>query len=245
LVPSGRAERADLGDGALGQDLHAGALGEVEVVLRQRVLGVVAAADHAGAAADAAGARRAVAAEVGVGHGPAGLAEEHADAGRRVGLRHAPLLGELAQQRVGGPLALVLGDAEHLLGGLVVGRERRRPVLELAPLRIAVEGGALGGPVERVGVAEAATADAAAGDDEDVLEERHAEDPAEAEARQPVVAARVPGRLCEVLVAVAAARLEDGDLVALLGESERADAAAEARADDDPVVVVLRHGARS
>jgi hypothetical protein len=165
--------------------------------------------------------------------------------GRRVGLRHAPLLGELAQQRVGGSLALVLGDAEHLLGGLVVGRERRRPVLELAPLRVAVEGGALGRAVERVGVAEAAAADAAAGDDEDVLEERHAEDAAEAETRQPVVAARVPGRRREVLVAVAPAGLEDRDLVALLGEAERADAASEARADDDPVVVVLRHGARS
>ena len=225
----GRAERADLGDGALGEDLHAGALGEVEVVLGQRVLGVVAAADHAGAAADAARARRALAAEVGVGDGLARLAEEDADAGRRVGVLDAQLAGDLAQHAVGGALALVARDAEHLLGGLVVRGERGLPVLELRPLRVAVEGRALGRAVERVGVAEAAAADAAAGHDEDVLEQRHAEDALEAEPRQPVVAAGVPGRLGEVLVAVAAAGLEHRDAVALLGEAQRADAAAEAR----------------
>ena len=122
----GRAERADLGDGALGEHLDAVALGEPEVVLDQRVLGVVAAADHAGAAADAARARRPVAAEVGVGDGLARLAEEDPDAGGRVGLGDAHLGRELAQQRVGGPFALVGRHAEHALGGVVV-RARARP----------------------------------------------------------------------------------------------------------------------
>ena len=79
------------------------------------------------------------------------------------------------QQLVGRADALVLDDAEHPLGGLVVGRELGLPVAQLGPLGVLEEGRA--GPVERVGVAEAAAADAAAGDDEDVLEEGQPQNP--------------------------------------------------------------------
>ena len=48
----------------------------------------------------------------------------------------------------------------------------------------------------------------------------------------------------EVLVAVATTGLEDADLVALLGEAQRRHAAAEAGADDQPVVVEILGGIR-
>src|SRR5262249_9328980 len=116
--------------------------------------------------------------------------------------------------------------AEHPLRGVVVRRELAFPVAKLSPLRIPEEGWA--GAVERVGVAETATADAAAGDDEDVFEEGHPHHSAEAEAGQPEVAARVRRvRSREVLAAAAAAALENGDLVALFGQAKRRYGASE------------------
>ena len=91
------------------------------------------------------------------------LAEEDADGRLLVGVADAELLAELAQQLVGGVVVRVLRDAEHPLGLGVVGRERALPVLHVRPLRVLEEG--LRRHVERVRVAEAAAADAAAGDD--------------------------------------------------------------------------------
>ena len=233
----GGAERADLGHLALGLDLDPELLGEPEVVLHQRVLGAVAAADHAAAAAHAAGAAGPLAAEEGVGDLDPRLVEEDPDLGVGEGLADADLLAVFLQQLVGRADAFVLDHAEHPLCRVVVGRELPLPVAQLVPLRVFEEGRA--GPVERVGVAEAAAADAAAGDDEDVLEEGHPHHPAEAEARHPEVAARVPQvRLGEVLVAEAAAALQHRDLVALFGEPQGGDAAAEAGPNYQPVVVV-------
>src|SRR5690606_18071151 len=62
----GATERLDVDHRALGLHLHAELLGEPQVVLAQRVLRAVTAADHALAAAHAAGAARPLAAEVGV-----------------------------------------------------------------------------------------------------------------------------------------------------------------------------------
>ena len=228
-------DRADVGDLALGEDLDAELLREPEVVLDERVLGVVAAAHHAASAADAAGARRPLAPEVRVGHLLARLAEEGAHPRVLVGVARADLLAVLLQEQVSGALERIVGHPEHSLGCLVVGVELRLPLAQRVPLRVAEEGGP--GPVERVRVAEAAPADAGAGDDEDVLEDRHPEDPAEPDLRHPVVAAEVPGGLREVLVAVAAPALEDRDPVALLGEAQRGHRSAEAGADHDPVVV--------
>ena len=53
----GRTARADVDDRALRLDLDAEALREVQVVLDQRVLGVVAAPEHARAAATRPSAR--------------------------------------------------------------------------------------------------------------------------------------------------------------------------------------------
>ena len=147
---------------------------------------------------------------------------------------------ELAQQLIGGIVGIDGDDAEHPLGLLVVRRERGRPVLQPGPLRIGVE--APGRAVERVRVAERAAADSATRDDGDVPEDRQPEDPAQPELRRAEVAPQVPGRARHVGVGEAAPALDHADAVALLGQPQRGDAAAEARADDEPVVVeILTH----
>ena len=233
----GGAERPDVGDEPLGVDLGAGALGQPQVVLDQRVLGAVRTADHAAAAAQAGRAVGACAVEERVGDRRPRLAvEQHADARLGVRVLDADLARVLAQQVVGG-VVLVVGDhAEHPLGLVVVRRQRRLPVVEAGPLGVLVEPAARA--VERVRVAERAAADAGAADDRHVLEGREAEDAAQPEPRRPEVAPQVPGGAREVVVAEAAAALEHADRVALLAQAQRGDAAAEAGADDQPVVVV-------
>ena len=230
-------ERPHVDHGALGHDLRTAALGEPEVVLGQRVLRADGAADHAAPAADAARARGPVAAEVRVGDRDALLAEEHADARLGVGLLRADVLAEAPQQLVGVVVGPDGRDAEHPLGLLVVRLERGLPVLlEARPLRVVVE--ALAGAVQGVRVAEAAAADARPADDRHVLEERQAEDPAQADPRREEVAPHVPGRLRELVVGEAPAGLEHPDAVALLGQPQGADAATEPRSHDDPIEVV-------
>ena len=60
-------QRPDVHHLGFGEDPRAGLLGQVEVILVQGVLGAIAAAHHAAAAADATGALRSLAAEIGVG----------------------------------------------------------------------------------------------------------------------------------------------------------------------------------
>ncbi len=156
----------------------------------------------------------------------------------------AQLLAELAQQLVGGVVGRHSGDAEHPLGLDVVRRERRLPVVEAAPLRVVEE--ALRRDVERVRVAEAAAADAGAAEHGHVLEDRDAEEALHAEPRQPEVAAQIPVGSGEVAVREPSPALQHADAIALLAQTQRRDAAAEARPDDEPVVVVthlvLLHG---
>ena len=169
-----------------------------------------------------------------------GVAEVHADARLRVRLLRADLAAELAQELVGGVVGGDGDDAEHPLGGVEVRRERGRPVLDARPLRVAVE--AVGRAVERVRVAERAAADARAGDDRDVAEQRQPEDAPQAELRRPEVALQVPRRARHVVVGDPPAGLDQAHAVALLGQPQRGHAAAEAGADDEPVVVeVLTH----
>ena len=236
-------ERRDVDDLTLGVHLRAGLLGEVEVVLDERVLGVVRAADHAARALDAAGALRTLAAEVRIGDGHALLAEVHADPGLLVGVPDAEVLAERSQDVVGRVVGGDVGDPEHPLGLVVVGPQRVLPPgVEGGPLRVGVEGGQR--PVERVRVAERAAADPGAAGDRHVLEGREPEDPLQAELRQEEVALEIPGGAREVLVSEAPAGLEDADRVALLAQPQRARGAAEPRADDHPVVVEpLGHGA--
>src|SRR6478736_838094 len=81
LRPVVGAQRPDVYDLALGHHVDAAPLGEPEIVLDERVLGPLRAADHAAPTARAAGALRPLAAEEGIGHRLARLAEEDADAG--------------------------------------------------------------------------------------------------------------------------------------------------------------------
>jgi hypothetical protein len=62
-----------------------------------------------------------------------------------------------------------------------------------------------------------------------------------AQLRRPQEVPQIPRRLGEVLVGEAAARFEYADPIALLGEPQRGDAAAEPRTDDEDVVVRLHH----
>ena len=218
-------------------------LGEPEVVLRQRVLGSVPAADHAASAADAAASLGARAAEERIRVRSSRLAGVDADPGRLEGLLDADLGRVLPEQLVGRTQLVVGADAEHAFGGLVVGGELDLPVRrQPGPLGVLVEG--VAGPVEGVGVAEAAAADPVAGDDEHVLEGRHPHDPSQSEPRHPEVAAQVPGGLGEVLVGESPAAFEDPDPVALGRQPQGADRSPEAGADHQIVEVMLTRGLR-
>jgi len=200
----------------------------------------VAAARHALAAVQAGPPRRADATEVRVADVLALLvAEQHAD-GREVERVAVPepLRGGL-DDRVGRAHLAHLGDAEHPLGLVVVGRELALPVRDVRPRGVLVE--RVERLVERVGVDERAAAHAGAREDERVAQQVDPLDAVAAQPRRPQVVAQVPGVLRELLVGEAAAGLEDEDLVALLREAQRRDAAAEAGSDDDDVVVVLAH----
>ena len=122
-----RAKRPHVDHHPLRQHLGPGALRQPQVVLDERVLGPVRAADHAAPAAQAARPVRPGAAEIGVRHRAAGLREEHADAGLRVRVLDPDLARVLAQQVVRG-VVLVVGDhPEHPLGGVVVRRQVGAP----------------------------------------------------------------------------------------------------------------------
>ena len=159
-----------------------------------------------------------------------------------VGVADADVLAELAQQVVGG----VVG--RH-------GRRRRasaRPRRSAAPapasqssrsrpLRVLEERRARA--VERVGVAEAAAADAAAADDRDVLEDATGGRCPSGRAAAARSSGAGPRSTWGSRRRRSACRTPAADRVALLGQAQRRDAAAEAGADDDPVevVAVARH----
>ncbi len=237
LAPVGGAERADVDDRAFRQHGRAAALGEVEVVLHQRVLRPVRAADHAAPAQPAARALGSLAAEVRVRDGLAGLAEEDAHRRLFVRLAHAELLAELAQELIGGVVVRVLHDAEHPLRLGVVGREHALPVVHLRPLAVLEE--RLRRHVQRVRIAQAAAAHAAAGDDCDVLEGGHPEDAPHPQVGAPEVALQVGGGPWKLVVGEPTSALQHAHRVALLRQPQRRDAAAEARADDEPVEVEM------
>ena len=246
-VAAARA-RPDRGDLGLGPDLGALALGEVEVVPVERVLGADPAPGHARATVGAADPAGAGAAEVRVRDPDTGLAEEDPDLGRVVVLGAADVARDLGEDLVAAGLERVGLGAQHPLRGPVVRRQLGLPVGEVAPRRRPEE--AVGRDRQGVGVDQRAAADPDAVQDRDVLEERHLEEAAQAGARHPHPAAHVPVALRKVLEPEPAALLEDEDPVALLGQPERRDRAAEARPDHDDVGVLhaparLRRGCRA
>ena len=158
-----RTERPHVDDPPLGLDPRAGALGEPEVVLHQRVLRADAAAEDALPAAGAAGAPRALAAEVRVLDLHAGLAHEDRDRRRAVAARDAEVLRERLHQPLARPVERRLDDAEHPARRGVVRREVGAPVAEVRPLPVAVERVGVR-HVRGVGPGQRAAADAHAGE---------------------------------------------------------------------------------
>ncbi len=145
----------------------------------------------------------------------------------------------LAQQLVGGVVGLDVGDAEHPLGLVVVRRERLLPVGELAPtapslveaLRARGRACSRSRASRRRRRAPETTATSRNVDSRKI--------PRMPEPRRVEVAAQVPGGARQLVVGEPAAALHHRDAVALLAQPQRGDAAAEARADDQPVVVVF------
>ena len=219
----------------VGLDFRAALLGEPEVVLVERVLGLVAAADHAAAAAGTSGALRPFAAEVGIGHLHAGLSEEDGDVRGRPAVLPADVLPHLAENLVGQRRERHARGAQHPLGGGVVRRELALPVGEMSPGRRGEE--LVGRDGERVRVDERSAAHADARESRDVREERHLEDAAAAHGRQPEPPLHVPVRLREVGGGEARALFEDEHAIALFRETQRAHAPSEPGADDHGVGV--------
>ena len=224
-------------------DLGAELLRQVEVVRRQLVLGVVAAADVALAARDAAGAPRSDPAEVRIVGLDARAAEVDADRGLVERLPSPHLDRDLLHDAidVGGHVR-VANDAEHPRRLVEVRRQLVGPVGDARPLRRVEE--LLRRDVQRVGVDVRSAADAGAGEDEHVIEVLDPLDPVQLRRGEPQEVRQMPLALRDVLVLPALAGLHDADPVALLRGTERGDASTEPRADDHHVVVEARHHPR-
>ena len=200
------------------------------------------AAGHAAAALEAAGALRARAAEVRVGHrlarrlGAVGPKNTPTGVGTKVSPTPMSSATSFMMRSASVNVGLV-DDAEHPLGLVVVRRQLGAPVGDVRPLRVVEE--RLRRHVERVGVVQRPAAHPGAGQDHHVAQQVDALDAVAAQLRRPQELAQVPGRLGELVVGEAPAGLEHADAVALLGQPQRGDAAAETRTDDQDVVVRL------
>ena len=149
----------------------------------------------------------------------------------------AHLVGDLLDDAIGVGERRVLDDAEHPLRLLVVRHQFGAPVGDVGPLLIGEE--RLGRHIQRVGVVQRSATDAGAGQDHHVAQQVDALDAVHAQFRRPQELAQIPRRLGEILVGEPPTGLENSDAVALLGEPQRGDTAAEPRTDDEDVVVRL------
>jgi hypothetical protein len=93
-----------------------------------------------------------------------------------------------------------------------------------------------------VRVHETPTADARTVHHEYVAKQGHLHDAVAAERGLPQKASQIPAGLGEVVRPEALAHLDDDDAIALLGEPERGDGAAESGADHGKVAIERGHG---
>ncbi len=215
-------------------------LRQIQVVRRQLVLCVVTTADVAVPARDAAAAPRSDAPEVGVLGLHARAPEVHAHRGVVEGLPSSDLARGLLQRPIHvGRHVGVANDPEHP-GGLVdAWRQLVGPVGDVRPLRRVEE--LLRRDVEGVRVYVRTAAHARPTQDQDIVEVLDPLNPVELRRWEPQELRQIPLRLRDVLVLPAPAGLHDADPVALLRRPQGGNAPAEARADDDDVVVEARH----
>ena len=164
------------------------------------------AADHALAAADAAGAGRTLPVEIRIGVLNAGVTEIDAHACVTIRFLDSQPRGELAQKDVAVGVKRHISHAEHPLCSVVVRGEIGLPVGQVTPPRVLEE--RVAGAIERVRITEAAATDARARHNQDVREQRHPHDPAQAESRREKVAPRVPSATREILIAKARPTLQ-------------------------------------
>ena len=224
---------AQIADRRAVQDPGTRALGQGEVVLHERVLGVVTAPRHALTALDARVAVRPDPTEVRIRHPLAGLAlapgllaEEHADRGVDEGVLRAHVAGDLLHDLVRVGVRGVGDHAEHAAALVVERRELVLPVRDVAPLTVLEE--LAGRLVERVGVVERAAPHARAGEDHHIAHHVDPLDTEQLELGRPHVLVETPRRLGQVGVLEATTGLDHRDAVALLRQPQGRHAAAEA-----------------
>ena len=240
-----RGGRTHRGDRRQWMDGGTSLLGEIEVVLHQRVLRSMPAAGHAASTVEATGPLGAGTTEVGIGCGTPGLGE--VDPYRRgvEGVPDAHPIGDRPHRPVGRRVDRVRRDAQHALGLVVVRSQLGAPVGDIPPLRILEEGRQWF--VEGVGVDQAPPAHPGAGQHEHptglplaattgTAEQVDPLDAEAAESRRPEEAAQPPGRLRELMIGEAAPRLQHRDRVTLLDEPQGRHTPAEAGPDDHHVI---------
>ena len=207
-----------------GQRMHIRArrLRQTEVVLGQRVLGIVATARHALAALDTAGALRTGSAEERVGGRDAvTLAEEDPDRRHPEGVPDSHLVRHSLHHFVGGCHGGVLHHAEHPGGLVVVGSQFLGPVGDVTPGPVLEE--LLGGHVQSVRIVQGPAPHARTRQHNDVLEDMDPLQTGEPEPGRPEVLVQSPAGLREGVIAEPPARLEHPNPVTLLSEPEGGD----------------------
>ncbi len=196
------------------------------------------AADHAAATLDAARPIGSAAIEIRIAHRLARRAEEHADLGRLIRLAAPQVAGNLVQHVIRFSRAGGRRHSEHPLGRGVVGRQILLPIAQRPPARIFKH--LIGRYQQRIGIHQAAAADASAVQHHHVAQHRDRLDAEAPHQRRPEKLADVPVRLGKILRPPPLAALQHADPIALLRQPQRRHAAAKAGADDDIVEIEIK-----
>jgi hypothetical protein len=142
---------------------------KIQVIFRERVLGVVAASHHAPAAVTTACTRRSLSAEIWVWDGDTSLPEECTDVRGAEGVTHAAGLRHLLEDEVRFPQFGVARRAEHALRRLKMRTQHLAPFHRLVPRGRGK--GFVGWDFEHVGVAQASAADSRSVQDHHAFEQ--------------------------------------------------------------------------
>jgi len=221
---------------AMRVDPRADPLGQIEVVLVQGVLGVIAAADHAPAAEIAPRTCRALSAEVGVWNRHVRLAEEHRHCCRPEAVSPPCIPCKLLERAVSGFKAGIGRRTQCFERGLVVSFELMLPIRETCPTPGAEE--LFRRDLQGVCVYQGTSAHPDAGEHREVPEQGDAEEPEETEHRHPEPFSEVPVPCREVLLCQPFPFFEHQDPVTLFGQAKGGDGTAETGAYDKVVVII-------